>query len=82
MAFKQRNGQQQGDPAKLAGAIVLLASEAEPPLRFIAGSTAVDAAEGKLSRVRTELDRWRQLSVGTDGDYANYTVFPRNLVPR
>jgi len=81
-SFKQRNGQQQGDPAKLAKAIVLLASETEPPLRFIAGSTAVDAVEGKLTHVRSELDRWRQLSLSTDGDYANYAEFPHNLMPR
>ena len=68
--FEQRNGQQPGDPAKLAEAMVRLANEAEPPMRFIAGSIAVNAADAKLAGMRAELDLWRELSVGTDGHYA------------
>ena len=68
-AFQQRNGQQPGDPAKLAQAMVDLANEAQPPMRFIAGSYAVDAADTKLAGMQVELDRWRQLSLSTDGDY-------------
>jgi NAD(P)-dependent dehydrogenase (short-subunit alcohol dehydrogenase family) len=69
--FEQRNGQQPGDPAKLAEAMVLLANEASPPMRFLAGSIAVEAADSKLAGMRTELDHWRKLSVGTDGNYAS-----------
>jgi NAD(P)-dependent dehydrogenase (short-subunit alcohol dehydrogenase family) len=65
-SFEQRDGQQPGDPAKLADAMVLLAGETEPPMRFAAGSIAVGAAEAKLASTRAGLDRWRQLSVGTD----------------
>jgi NAD(P)-dependent dehydrogenase (short-subunit alcohol dehydrogenase family) len=65
-SFEQRNGQQPGDPAKLAAAMVRLASEAKPPMRFIAGAIAVNAADAKLAGMRTELDSWRQLSVSTD----------------
>jgi NAD(P)-dependent dehydrogenase (short-subunit alcohol dehydrogenase family) len=68
--FEQRDGQQPGDPRKLAQAIVHLASEAVPPARFIAGSFAVDAADAKLEDMLAELDRWRQLSVSTDGNYS------------
>jgi NAD(P)-dependent dehydrogenase (short-subunit alcohol dehydrogenase family) len=68
--FEQRNGQQPGDPAKLAQALVRLANEAEPPMRFIAGSVAVNAADAKLAGMQAELHRWRELSVGTDGHYA------------
>jgi hypothetical protein len=68
-SFEQRNGQQPGDPAKLAEAMVQLANEAVPPLRFVAGSIAVDAADAKLASTRAELDHWRLLSVGTDGHY-------------
>jgi hypothetical protein len=38
-------------------------------MRFIAGSIAVDAADAKFAGMRAELDRWRELSVSTDGDY-------------
>jgi NAD(P)-dependent dehydrogenase (short-subunit alcohol dehydrogenase family) len=69
-SFEQRNGRQPGDPAKLAEAIVRLASEAEPPLRFLAGAFAVNAADAKLAAMRTELDHWRGLAVSTDGDNA------------
>jgi hypothetical protein len=69
-SFEQRNGQQPGDPAKLAQALVDLANEAAPPMRFIAGSVAVNAADAKLAGMQAELDRWRALSVATDGDYA------------
>ena len=46
-----------------------LAGEAKPPLRFTAGSIAVDAADAKLAGMRAELDVWRALSVSTDGNY-------------
>ena len=39
------NGQQGGDPAKLADALVHLAGQEEPPLRFAAGADAVAAFE-------------------------------------
>jgi NAD(P)-dependent dehydrogenase (short-subunit alcohol dehydrogenase family) len=69
-SFEQRNGQQPGDPVKLAEAVVRLASEPEPPLRFVAGSIAFDSIRAKLAGMQTELEHWRPLSVGTDGEYA------------
>jgi NAD(P)-dependent dehydrogenase (short-subunit alcohol dehydrogenase family) len=69
-SFEQRNGKQPGDPVKLAEALVRLAGEPEPPLRFVAGSIAFDAISAKLVHMQAELAHWRPLSVGTDGDYA------------
>jgi len=69
-SFEQRNGQQPGDPVKLAEAVVQLAGEPEPPLRFVAGSIAFDSISTKLVDMQTELEHWRPLSVGTDGHYA------------
>jgi len=69
-SFEHRNGRQPGDPAKLAEAIVRLAGEPEPPMRFVAGSIAVQAADSKLAGMRAELGSWRRVSVGTDGNYA------------
>jgi NAD(P)-dependent dehydrogenase (short-subunit alcohol dehydrogenase family) len=66
-----RNGQEPGDPSKLADAILRLANEAEPPMRFFAGSIAVSAAEQKLSGTRAEIDRWRPLSTSTDGEFSS-----------
>ncbi len=69
-SFELRNGRQPGDPLKLAEAVVQLADEPEPPMRFIAGSIAFDSISAKLFDMQTEIAHWRTLSVGTDGDYA------------
>lgn len=70
-AYVDRGGLQPGDPAKLADALVQLANDPQPPMRLLAGRIAVQAAEEKLAGMGAEIDRWRQLSLGTDGDYAN-----------
>jgi NAD(P)-dependent dehydrogenase (short-subunit alcohol dehydrogenase family) len=72
--WEERNGLQPGDPAKLADALVQLANEPQPPLRFLAGSIAVQAVEEKLAGMRAEIERWRQLSLGTDGSFGNASV--------
>jgi hypothetical protein len=41
------NGQQSGDSAKLANALVQLAGQDEPPLRFAAGADAIATIEQK-----------------------------------
>ena len=69
-SFEQRNGRQPGDPQKLAEAVVRLASEAQPPMRFVAGTIAFDSIKVKLDAMQAELERWRPLSVGTDGEFA------------
>jgi len=68
-SFEQRNGLQLGDPVKLAEAMVQLASEPEPPMRFTAGSIAVKAADAKFAGMQAELDHWRSLSLFTDGSW-------------
>ena len=67
--YDGRNGQQAGDPAKLAATIVDLAGREKPPLRFVAGSDAVGMLETKIESLRSELDAWRALSLATDGAY-------------
>ena len=69
--IEERNGRQPGDPANLARAIVSLADLQDPPLRFMAGSVAQNAAYGKLASMRNEFDRWSQLSLSTDGNFDN-----------
>ena len=56
------NGQQGGDPAKLADALVQLASQDEPPLRFVAGADAVEAVEKKAKDLLAQADAHRDLS--------------------
>ena len=64
--FEARNHNQVGDPDKLGKALVRIASEAEPPLRFIAGADALKVVTEKLKFVADEMKRWRSLSLSTD----------------
>lgn len=66
--YDARNHQQAGDPAKLAAALVDLASHEKPPLRFLAGSDAASIFAAKLVSLSAELEAWRALSESTDGD--------------
>jgi NAD(P)-dependent dehydrogenase (short-subunit alcohol dehydrogenase family) len=61
-AWNAMNGQQGGDPAKLASALVQLASQDEPPLRFAAGADAVGAFEQKAKELFAQADAYRELS--------------------
>jgi NAD(P)-dependent dehydrogenase (short-subunit alcohol dehydrogenase family) len=56
------NGLQGGDPAKLADALVKLASQDEPPLRFAAGADAVGTFEQKAQTLLAQADAQRELS--------------------
>jgi NAD(P)-dependent dehydrogenase (short-subunit alcohol dehydrogenase family) len=58
----------QGDPAKVARAILAVADEPSPPLRLLLGSDAVFMAD-MLSKARAEEDAaWRAISLSTDAD--------------
>ncbi len=61
-AWKGMNGLQGGDPAKLARALVQLAGQAEPPLRWPAGADAVDTFERKAGELLAQADAHRALS--------------------
>ena len=61
-AWNAMNGQQGGDPAKLANALVQLASSDEPPLRWVAGADAVEAVEQKAKDLLAQVDAYRELS--------------------
>jgi NAD(P)-dependent dehydrogenase (short-subunit alcohol dehydrogenase family) len=61
-AWKGMHGKQGGDPAKLAKALVQLASQDEPPLRWAAGADAVEDLEQKAQRLLAQVDAYRDLS--------------------
>jgi NAD(P)-dependent dehydrogenase (short-subunit alcohol dehydrogenase family) len=61
-AWKAMNGQQGGDPAKLANALVQLASQDEPPPRFVAGADAIATVEQKAKDLLAQADAYRELS--------------------
>ena len=60
--WNSMNGQQGGDPAKLANALVQLASQDEPPLRFAAGADAIATVEQKAKDLLAQADAYRELS--------------------
>jgi NAD(P)-dependent dehydrogenase (short-subunit alcohol dehydrogenase family) len=61
-AWQGMDGQQGGDPAKLADALVQLAGQDEPPLRFVAGTDAVEAVETKAKLLLAQAHANRELS--------------------
>ncbi len=61
-AWRSMNGQQGGDPAKLAAALVTITELESPPLRFVAGADAVAAVEQKLTEFQLQIDSHRELS--------------------
>jgi NAD(P)-dependent dehydrogenase (short-subunit alcohol dehydrogenase family) len=60
--WKGYNGQQAGDPAKLAQALITIARQEKPPLRFIAGADAVETAEKVAATLQQQTDAYRELS--------------------
>jgi len=61
-AWNAMNGQQGGDPAKLAHALVQLAGQDQPPLRFVAGADAIATVEQKAKDLLTQAGAYRELS--------------------
>ena len=61
--WRAQNGQQSGDPAKLARALITIASQEPPPRRFIAGADAIATAEQKIADLKAQIDANRNLSM-------------------
>jgi NAD(P)-dependent dehydrogenase (short-subunit alcohol dehydrogenase family) len=61
-AWQGMDGQQGGDPAKLASALIQLAELDEPPLRFAAGADAVGVFEARAKAILDQADAHRELS--------------------
>jgi NAD(P)-dependent dehydrogenase (short-subunit alcohol dehydrogenase family) len=60
--WQGQNGQQQGDPSKLAHALLTIADEEQPPGRFIAGADAIGTAEQQIATLQEQIDAFRELS--------------------
>ena len=55
-------GHEVGDPAKAAQAILMIAAEADPPLRLLLGNDALAYITDKLGAQQAEIDAWRAVS--------------------
>jgi NAD(P)-dependent dehydrogenase (short-subunit alcohol dehydrogenase family) len=60
--WQSMNGQQAGDPAKLAQALLTIAGQEPPPRRFIAGADAIGAVEQKIAELREDIASNQPLS--------------------
>jgi NAD(P)-dependent dehydrogenase (short-subunit alcohol dehydrogenase family) len=60
--WRAQSGQQPGDPAKLAQALLTIADEEQPPRRFIAGADAIATAEQQIVAMQQQIDAFRELS--------------------
>ena len=61
----QMRGNQPGDPAKGAAAIIRVAGEPSPPLHLLLGQDAHDLVTAKLQARLEEVARWKALTVST-----------------
>jgi NAD(P)-dependent dehydrogenase (short-subunit alcohol dehydrogenase family) len=66
--IESEDGNQAGDPAKAAAAIIEALDADEPPLRLALGADAVDAISAKHEGLSEELQRWAALGRATAFD--------------
>src|SRR5437667_239467 len=69
--WQAQSGQQGGDPAKLARALVAIASEEPPPRRFIGGADAIGLAQQKIADLQAQIAAYRDLSTSLAFDMAS-----------
>lgn len=61
----ERDGQQPGDPALAAKAIITVTRSPHPPLRLILGADAIARVRTKLVQVTKDLEDWESVSLNT-----------------
>jgi NAD(P)-dependent dehydrogenase (short-subunit alcohol dehydrogenase family) len=64
--WKEKNGKQEGDPVKLAKALITIVNQEEPPSRWIAGADAIAGAEKKVAELQQQINAYRDLSTSLD----------------
>ncbi|MGW1711664.1 SDR family oxidoreductase [Streptomyces sp. NPDC002156] len=65
--WKSMNGQQTGDPAKLARALLTIADQDKPLQRFVAGADAIEGVKAKAQELLAQAEASREL--GADLGY-------------
>ncbi|HLX03498.1 MAG TPA: oxidoreductase [Trinickia sp.] len=63
---RKLDGNQPGDPAKAARAMLKLVASENPPMHLLLGRDAVTLVREKLSALKAEIDAWEAVSVSTD----------------
>lgn len=65
-ARQAKSGNQPGDPAKAAQALLALVNAEDPPTRLFLGDDALSLVEQKLKNMQTEISAWDALSRSTN----------------
>jgi NAD(P)-dependent dehydrogenase (short-subunit alcohol dehydrogenase family) len=65
-ARQAHNGQQPGDPARAADAILKVLQDDNPPRHLLLGSDALRAVAADRARLDDEIEAWRTLTQSTD----------------
>ena len=60
------SGQQPGDPARAASAMIAVTEQADPPRHLVLGAFGIDAVTGKLRATLAEVEAWRDVGIATD----------------
>lgn len=60
------SGNQPGDPARAAQAIVKAVEAENPPLRLLLGAAALKSARIKLDQLKKDFDTWEETPVWAD----------------
>lgn len=63
--IRNSNGQQPGDPAKAAAAIIQLVESQNPPLRLLLGMDAMETARTKIRELSSDVDAWERVTMNT-----------------
>jgi NAD(P)-dependent dehydrogenase (short-subunit alcohol dehydrogenase family) len=61
--FADHAGEEPGDPAKAAQAILALVDADTPPLRLLLGADALGYAEGEIAAMQADIAAWRPLTL-------------------
>lgn len=69
--WQSQNGQQAGDPDKLAQALLTIVGENPPPRRFLAGADTIALAQRKIDDLREQIESHRELSTSLTFDPRN-----------
>ena len=69
--WQSQDGQQAGDPDKLAQALVTIVGEDPPPRRFLAGADTIALAQRKIDELREQIESHRELSTSLTFDSGN-----------
>ena len=62
---REGDGQQPGDPAKAAAAIIAALDADDPPLRLVLGADAIGNIRRRLESLTAELTRWEDVGAAT-----------------